>query len=231
MRSFLTAAAAAVLLASSAQAQVGYPPERSPYRDVEFRQELTLLTGYYAASSDPAKVAPQSGPMLGVRYDIRVGGPASLTARVARVFSERNVLNPALNPGAGRALGAEAWPLYLGDVGLTIALTGQKSLHHLVPVLSAGAGVASDFRSQDVGGYRVGTTFALNFGGGVRWVPGGSFQMRADVTDHLYQISYPGTYFLPTSSGGAPVLGASQSRSVWKHNAAITVGASYLFFR
>ena len=87
MRSFFTAAAAVALLASTAGAQVGYPPERSPYRDVEFRQELTLFSGYYAAGQDPAKVAPQSGPMLGLRYDVRVGGPASLTARVARVFS------------------------------------------------------------------------------------------------------------------------------------------------
>ena len=231
MRFIFTAAAAAALLASTAGAQVGYPPERSPYRDLEYRQELTLLTGYYAASADPAGVAPRSGPMLGLRYDVRVGGPASLTARVARVFSERNVLNPALNPGAGREVGMQSWPLYLSDVGLTLALTGQKSLHRLVPVLGAGAGIASDFRKEDVGGYRVGTTFALNFGGGVRWVPGGPFQMRADVTDHLYQISYPGTYFLATSSGGAPVLGGPQGRSVWKHNAAITVGASYLFFR
>ena len=231
MRSLFTAAAAAALLASTAGAQVGYPPERSPYRDVEFRQELTVLTGYYAASADPAKVAPQSGPMLGLRYDVRVGGPASLTARVARVFSERNVVNPALDPGAGRAVGSESWPLYLADVGLTLALTGQKSLHHLVPVVGAGAGIASDFRSADVGGFRVGTAFALNFGGGVRWVPGGSFQLRADVTDHLFQIGYPSSYFFATTSGGKAVLGESQSRSVWKHNAAITLGASYLFFR
>jgi hypothetical protein len=232
VRSLLTAAASGVLLAAStAGAQVGYPPERSPYRDVEYRQELTLLSGYYAASTDPAGVAPQSGPMLGARYDVRIGGPASLTARVARVFSERNVINPALAPGA-RLVSRDAWPLYLSDVGITLALTGQKSLHHLVPVLSAGAGIASDFKKADIGGFRVGTAFALNFGGGVRWVPGGSFQLRADVTDHLYQISYPGVYFLETAAGANDaVLGDSQSRSVWKHNAAITVGASYLFFR
>lgn len=229
MRSFLPAIAAVALLATGAGAQVGYPPERSPYRDLEFRQELTLLTGYYAASKDPAGVAPQSGPMVGLRYDVRVGGPASLTARVARVFSERAVINPLL-AAPQRDLGTQSWPLYLSDVGLTIALTGQKSLHHLVPVLGAGVGVASDFRKEDVGGFRIGTTFAMNFGAGVRWVPGGSFQLRADVTDHLFQISYPTTYYVPPTSGGA-VLGGSQSRNVWKHNAALTLGASYLFFR
>ena len=230
MRFLLTTAAAVVLLAPAAGAQVGYPPERSPYRDIEFRQELTLLTGYFSASTDPAKVAPRSGPLLGARYDVRVGGPASLTVRAARVFSERNIVNPVLS-GDARTVGTEAWPLYVSDVGITLALTGQKSLHRLVPVLNAGAGVVSDFRKADVGGFRIGTAFALNFGGGVRWVPGGPFQLRADVTDYLYQISYPGTYFSAPAGGGEAVLGGSQGRSVWKHNAAITVGASYLFFR
>jgi len=229
VRSFLPAIAAVALFSTGAAAQVGYPPERSPYRDVEFRQELTLLTGYYAASKDPAGVAPQSGPLVGLRYDIRVGGPASLTARVARVFSERTVIDPLLT-APDRDLGTQSWPLYLSDVGLTLALTGQKSLHHLVPVVSAGAGIASDFRKEDVGGFRIGTAFALNFGAGVRWVPGGSFQLRADVTDHLFQISYPTTYYVAPTNGDA-VLGGSQSRNVWKHNAAITLGASYLFFR
>ena len=229
MRSIFTAVAAAALLASSAGAQVGYPPQRSPFHDVETRQELTLFTGYYAASADPAKVAPQSAPMLGLRYDVRIGGPASLTARASGVFSQRDIVNPALPVGAGRAVGTESWPLYLADLGITLALTGQKSYHHLVPVLSFGGGIASDFQSEDVGGFHVGTTFALNFGGGVRWVPGGSFQMRADVTDHLYQISYPESYFV--SAVGTPVLGPAQPRSVWKHNAALTLGASYLFFR
>ena len=169
--------------------------------------------------------------MLGVRYDVRIGGPASLTARAAGVFSERNVVNPALPAGGGREVGTKSWPLYLADLGITIALTGQKSFHHLVPVVGFGGGIASDFQSEDVGGFNIGTTFALNFGGGVRWVPGNSFQLRADVTDHLYQISYPDSYFSSTVANGGSVLPRAQSPSVWKHNAAITLGASYVFFR
>src|SRR4051812_23806271 len=92
VRSLLTAALATALLASSASAQVGHTPEHSPYRDLEHRQELTLLSGYYNPSKDPAGVAPQSGPLLGLRYDVRIGGPAYLTTRVARVFSQRTIL-------------------------------------------------------------------------------------------------------------------------------------------
>jgi hypothetical protein len=224
----LTAALAAALLASSASAQVGHTPEDSPYRDLEFRQEMTLFSGYYSPSKDPAGVAPQSGPLVGLRYDVRVGGPAYLTARVARVFSQRTMVDPTKLPGA-RTLGTEPWPLYLTDVGISLNLTGQKSLHRIVPVLNGGLGIATDMRNADKGGYKVGTQFALTFGGGVKWVPGSRLQLRADVADHLFQVSYPTSYSTPPAANTAPVV--SGPDNVWKHNATFTVGASYLFFR
>ncbi len=220
---------ALLLLATPAVAQVGHPPADSPYRDLEFRQELSVVAGYFFAAKDPAGVAPRSAPMLGARYEARVGGPAMLMVRAARVFSERRVIRPDTT-AAFRDLGVRSWPLYLADVGLTLNLTGQKSFHHLVPVTSLGVGVASDLKSPDAGGFHMGTSFAFSLGGGVRWVPGGRFQVRADLTDHLYQIKYPPLYYR-LASDSTQVLKNSQGRSVWKHNAAITVGASYLLFR
>lgn len=230
MKSLLAALLALPLFAATASAQVGYTPEKSPFRDLEFRQELTAVAGYFAASKDPARVAPQSGPMLGAHYEAHVGGPAYVTADAARVFSERNVIDPT-KAAAQRSLGTKSVGLYLADVGLALNLTGQKSLHRLVPVLKSGVGIATDFQSADAGGYRFGTTFAFVFGAGVKWLPGGSFQLRADVTDHLYQIQYPNSYYLQPTGGGTPYLPSGQARSMYKHNAALTVGASYLFFR
>ena len=231
MKVLLSAAALVLAVAApaAARAQVGHLPERSPYRDVEFRQELTGMAGYFVAAKDPAGVAPQSGPMVGARYEVRVGGPASFTARVGHVFSEATTINPT-KPAAERVVSTDATSLWLADVGLSIALSGQKSVHRLVPVLNAGIGLVSDFDSKaDVGGYSFGTTFAFSFGGGVRYVPGGNFQLRADVADYLYRIDYPISYRTGTTTTD-PIVPASQA-SVWKHNAALTVGASYLFFR
>lgn len=223
-------AAALLLLAPSvARAQVGHTPESSPYRDLVYHQGLTLLVGSFNAAKDPAGVAPRSGPLVGVRYDWRLGGPASLTGRVARVFSERRILDPEA-PLASRDLGVTNWPLYLADLDLTVALTGQKSYRGFVPLLTGGLGVASDFKGRDVGDYKFGTTFALAFGGGVRWVPGGRFELRADITDHLYQISYPQKYYVPASDN-TQVLPGTRAQSLWKHNSALTLGASYRFFR
>ena len=211
--------------------EVGHPPERSPYRDLEFRQEVSVFTGYFAASKDPARVAPQGAPMVGARYDLRIAGPALLTVRAAHVFSERTIIDPR-EPIATRTVGNAPWPLLLADVGVTVNLTGNKSIWNLVPVVGSGLGIASDTRSKaDTGGYRFGTGFAFNMGGGVRWVPGGRLQLRADVVDYMYNIKYPTTYYDAPPGGGAAVLESTDKRTRWKHNAAFTLGGSYLFFR
>lgn len=216
------------ILATSAEAQVGHTPAESPFRDLFYRQEATLFTGYYAAGSDPVGVAPQGGPMLGVRYEVRVGGPAQFSVRAARVFSERMVLDPA-KPVAERNTGTVTVPLYLVDLGITFNLTGQKSYLGLVPVASVGGGIASNFSAQrDTGDFRFGTPFAISLGGGLRYVREGPFQLRLDVLDYLYQIRYPNTYF-QSVGGVAPVRRGSQS--AWTHNVAVTLGASYQFFR
>jgi hypothetical protein len=122
-------------------------------------------------------------------------------------------------------------PLLFTDVGLALSLTGFKSWHRLVPEVNGGLGFVTDFRTEsDVGGFAFGTRFALTLGGGVRWVPGGRFQLRADVTDNLYRIAYPESYYQPASDKTA-ILPASQSRALWTHNPALTLGVSYLFWR
>ncbi len=141
MRALARAAALAVVaLPAAARAQVGYPPTKSPYRDLVFHQELTAFTGYLSASKGRAGVAPSGGPVAGVRYEIRIGGPAEFTVRLLRGWTERTVLDPT-KPQATRNLGTRAWPIYQGDVGITINLTGQKSWRRLVPVVNGGIGL------------------------------------------------------------------------------------------
>ena len=211
-----------------AQGQVGYPPAESPFRDLIFRQEATVVAGYYAAGKDPVGVAPQGGPMLGMRYEVRVGGPAQFAVRAARVFSERSILDPT-KPLDERIVATESWPLYLADAGITFNLTGQKSFRGFVPVATVGGGIASDFKGrEDVGGFRFGTAFALSYGAGIRWVPGGAYQLRLDVLEFLYQVRYPNSYF--TANGTLPPV-RSGAQNVWTHNAAITLGGSIQFFR
>jgi len=230
-KSLVISTLACVVLAApfSARAQVGYPPERSPFRDLEYKHELTLFGGLYQAGEDVAGVAPQGGPMAGLRYELRVAGPAQLMFRFAYLDSERQALDPAANEGS-RDLGVHSAPLYMLDAGISLNLTGQKSWRRLVPTVNAGIGVAGGGKDVEGDPYRFGTPFAITYGAGLRYVPGGRFAMRLGLDAYLYRLEYPTEYFAPAPDGTS-VVGPRQAQNFWKNNVALTMGASYLFFR
>lgn len=218
-------------IAAPVMAQVGHVPQRSPYADLEFRQEATVFAGYYNAGTDRVGVAPGSGPMFGVRYDLRLGGPASLTSKLAYVSAQRTVIDPR-RPADDRVVQTDAsWPVYIADVGISLNLTGQRSYRRLVPFVNGGLGIATDLKGgADVGAWKFGTPFAFSLGAGIKWVPTGNIQARIDVSDQLYQIKYPNSYYV-TASDGTSVLEVRDAKSDWTSNLGLTLGVSYLFFR
>lgn len=222
-------ALALVFVSTSASAQVGHLPQNSPYRDLEVSHELTFFGGQYDAGKDPIGIAPRDGPIYGLRYQIHVGGPAFLMARWSHVNSERFAIDPT-QTGAARQLGKHNVAINLYDLDLALNLTGEKSFHHIVPVVNFGAGIGSCSCSVSSDPYTFGTPFAFSFGGGLRYVPGGRFQLTADWNNYLYQLKYPTAYYVTPASGTAAVTG-NQARSFWKNNRALTLGASLLFFR
>lgn len=224
----LLGALALAIIATTARAQVGHLPENSPYRDLETRQEFTFFGGRYTTGKDPIGVAPLDGPMYGIRYQVHVGGPAFLMARWSHVNSSRFAIDPTKN-GTGRKLGKHNESINLYDIDLALNLTGEKSFHHIVPVVNFGAGVASCSCSVPNDPYTFGTPFAFTFGGGLRYVPGSRLQLTVDWNDYLYQIKYPTAYYVIPTGGTAAAT--NEARSFWKNNKALTFGASLLFFR
>jgi hypothetical protein len=228
----LACAALAPLFAPpSAAAQiVGYPPEQSPFRDLEYRHDFTLFGGYFRAGKDPAGAAPRSAPMAGFRYEAAVGGPAALFGRFSYVMSERMVIDPTL-PEAAREQGLRTWPLYVADVGVALNITGRKSYRRLVPIVTLGFGFASDAsRTANEDPFRFGTTFALTYGLGLRVVPPGRWQVRLGLENFSYRLSYPSQYYT-AASDGTSVVEAGQARSFWTTNTTLTLGGSLQFFR
>jgi hypothetical protein len=210
-------------------AQVGHLPQNSPFQDAPNRQELTTYSGWYTGAEGSAGVGPQAGPIVGLRYAIRIGGPAYFSVHAGHAFSKRDVIDP-LNPPATRHLGSKDVSLLLLDAGITLNLTGQKSWHGLIPFTRFAAGVAANVGSRrDPGNFTIGTPFAIVLGTGARWAPGGRWQLRFDVSDHLFRLSYPSTYASTPQGGGAPVL--ANKTSEWKHNGLFSIGASYIISR
>jgi hypothetical protein len=229
VKAFLFAVAAWLVAAPAAAQVVGYPPTTSPYSDLEYSQELTLEFGNMRARHDPAGIAPKSAPMVGLRYELSLVGPLALSSEITRSFSNRDVLDPT-KPTATRSLGSESAPVYSADLALAMNLTGRKSWHYLVPQVRAGIGVVSSSAKDAASGYSFGTPFAFTFGGGVKVVPGGRLQIRGDLTDRVFKLSYPDTYYRLTSDNTA-VLDATVPRSFYTHHLGMTLGVSYLFGR
>lgn len=213
-----------------AQPVVGNAPDKSPFRDLEWRQQLIPLLGTLSTSDDVAGVGPRASGYVGVRYDVHVGGPAALTSRLAFAPGERTVKDPT-RPEPARTVGTTSANLLMADVGLQVSLTGRKSWHRLVPVVGIGAGFVSDFESKpDTGNYQFGTKFAFNWGLGLRYHSGRRVEWRVDATNYLWQLRYPDSY-RTSGTNLTPLLPAASPQNQFNGNWAFTLGAAYGFFR
>ena len=105
-----------------------------------------------------------------------------------------------------RDMGTESAPIYAADLALAVDLTGRKSWRRLVPQLRAGLGVVSSRAQDDSSGFSFGTPFAFTFGGGLKFVPGGRLQLRMDVTDRVFKLSYPDPYYRKASDNTTVLL-------------------------
>jgi hypothetical protein len=221
-------AALALIIASPLLAQVGHDPATSPFEDLEYRQELTPYGGYSFSRSDPAGVTPQDASIAGLRYEVYLGGPVSLTSDLSAMFSNRTVIDPK-QPRVSRVVGTESAPVYGLDLGLALGLTGRKSWHHLAPQVRTAIGILASNGSEDAGGYKFGTPFAISCGAGLKFVTGGRLQLRADVGERLFKQKNPDAYYGLASDNTAVLT--STPRSYWTGHGLLTLGASFLFDR
>jgi hypothetical protein len=241
MRAFLArllplsrGAAAGVALAllmapQGVQAQVGHLPERSPYEDFKIGQSVSIMGGWLAVKRDPADVAPNASFYGQLRYDVGVGGPASLSVRYMGAPSTRNVLVPS-NPRDTRVISTPSVTTHLLDAGLDIALTGRKTWRRLLPSVNGGVGVVSDFSPADTGAYRFGTKFAFNYGLSVRYIARKGPQVRVDLTNFLWQYQYPDRYFV-VANDTTSVLTDTRNREAWRGNWGLSAGVTLPLFR
>jgi len=225
----LTTITALLAFPGALVAQVGHTPERSPYRDLNTDMRMSVLAGWYSAASDAAGVLPKSGPLFGVRWLAHVGGPAEIGVRLAMVATERNVLDPA-QAADDRLVETRDIRLGFGDITLNFNLTGTKTWRHLAPYVQAGIGLASDFQSRDIGGFRHGTEFAFSYGAGVRFVPARRFELHAELGSYFYNLEYPSSYFVP-GPDETSVLPATARRDAWRNNWTLAVGLAFQPFR
>jgi hypothetical protein len=208
---------------ASLAAQVGTTPERSPFRDVEKRQEVTLLVGPSIGGKDRAGAAPRGGVGFGARYDLRLGGsPLAFTGTVMQQSATRDVLQPGLG-GASRIGRTVSQPLYFVDAALSLLLTGGKSWHGLVPSISLGGGLLTSRSVADSSRFNLGSRFTLLGGLGLAYAPVRSrWTVRADLTNRFYSVPYPTTF--TDSTPGVPRIVPLGTTKSWTRNSMFTIG-------
>jgi len=132
-----------LLLAAAppALAQVGYPPDKSPYRDIPKKMSLTALFGYIGGTGGKLGLGPHDGPAYGGRFGIAVSGPLELSFAVqygslvgARVYRDADD-NLAVGPNIPS-------PVWLFETDVQYTITGGKTWHGLAPYIGGGIGYA-----------------------------------------------------------------------------------------
>ncbi len=214
-----------------AAAQVGHSPETSPFEDLRGRQALTFATGVLATGGDPAGVGPRSGAVVSARYEILLTGPLWVQTRLTYAPKlERTVRDPFFT-GTENFDGTSYRPLVIGDVGFGLNLSGNKSWRGIVPQFHSAIGfVSGGTKKFDVGGYRFGTKFAVNYGLGVRVVTGSEWEWHGDLTHQFWKYRYPDSYRNDDSANPEPLL-PGPSLEAWKGNLQVSFGVSRFFFR
>ena len=212
-----------------AQVVVGHTPETSPYRDITATQRVTLFGGYFKTQADEIGATPQSGPAIGIRYDLPVAGPADFFARFERVNSHREAFDPTLS-GSARSLGRQNMSMYVADLGFSINLTGRRTWHGITPAVGFGLGVVSAPATTAKDPYSFGTQFAFSADAGIRFNPNNSYEFRLGAGPTFYQNHYPAAYYA-TPTASAALVAASTARSGFKRGMSYTAGLSIPVFR
>ena len=230
MKQFLLALAALLSSGTALAAQtLGSLPDKSPFLDLDDHMRFGVVAGWLATGSDVVGVGPRSAPMLGLRYDVPVGGPMYLTGSVFGANTTRTVLDYTKS-AATRNIGTQSTGLLAANVSVAMALTGVRTWHHLQPLVNLGVGVVTGpGDKEDVSGYKFATVLSFSYGLGVRYATGRNSELRFDLNQYWWQLHYPELY---RSTQGDPVaIKATGSLGSYTANTALTIAWSFRSFR
>lgn len=196
MRLPLCTLALCSVLASAGAAQVGHPPDASPYRDILKGHSVTALFGRMGGSGGKFGVGAQDGNVYGFRYDIRTAGAVQFGLTLAQGDLQRLIVDPFVQV-ARRTTGPVPQRVRFVDLSIQLNLTGGKSWHRLAPYTGVSAGVAfGDKTAADTSGYTFGNKFYFAPQIGTRFFLTDRLQLRADVRALFWRINYPTSFTL-----------------------------------
>ena len=219
-------------LGSTAVAQVGHDPERSPFRSISRSKAISFGVGYVWGSRGVADVGPSDGLSFTGRFDIRLSGPTDANLSITYLRADRFLQDPTL-PADVRKSGPVSQDVWMFDLGLIFLLTGTKTWHGIAPYLGFSLGLATAASPpQDRSGYEFGTRFTLQPTFGVRFYPSDKFFLRLEIRDLIWQLRYPITFFGPPPAQPdlEPILNPLRhGETDWTHQIWLSAGLGFAF--
>jgi opacity protein-like surface antigen len=227
MKSFLARLPLAAALSLSTAALAEAQQIRTPYRFLETSQSIGLLAGYGLTGRGQLELGPESAPLGGVRYGIRVSGPFSAEGDVTLLPSRRMVLDTVPGDTALSTRGQADMQILTVHAALRFNVTGPRTYRRLQPYAVAGIGLGWDLKrddDQDIAlpgdvRFRYGTRFLGTLGGGVEWFATDRYSLRVDARNVLWKLNTPP----PFLRGQA---GLVRPPDQWTQNLYLTLGFS-----
>lgn len=224
------AACAALLLVwpTAAAAQVGHPPESSPYRDVRAKWLLSATGGYSWGSGGQVGVGPHDGPLMGARVDWLIGGPAMLGFSATYGNLQRNLIDPEA-PLDERFLGTAPNSVFMLESSIGLVLTGAKTWRGFAPYFGGTLGLAfgGDVPEDSLSGFEFNTKFTAGFIVGTRWHLGSRIALRFEFRDVFWQLKYPPPFFFPTEDVPPTLNPLTTGESEWTANPQVLISVGY----
>jgi hypothetical protein len=187
------------------RAQVGHPPNASPYRDIRHGHTLALMAGYFSGDGGQFNIGPHDAAVYGIRYDIRTSRTLQLGLGVAHNKLQRFIVDPFVTL-ANRRTGPVKQPVTFIDLSVQFNVTGGKTWHRLAPYGALTAGLA-------IAGSTAADTSRYNFGKKIYFAPAAGFRLfltdrlhlRAEARATFWKLNYPTTFQQePVQEPGTP---------------------------
>jgi len=222
---------AALGMAAEAHAQVGHPPESSPYRPLRAKRVISAGVGYLWGSAGKAGVGPSDGPLVTARVDQVLSGALAVNLSVGVANLKRGLIKPSSAP-ADSILGHANQTVTLVDAAIVLLLTGDKTWHRTVPYVDLSLGVAfgGSVPEDSLSGFVFKTQFTIAPAFGVQWYPSDRLMFRGEFRDIIWRLRYPPSFFArPTDDPTSPpVLNPNvENDTEWTHHPTLIFTIGY----
>jgi hypothetical protein len=193
------------LIPAALAAQVGHPPQSSPYRDIRKGHTFTATGGYFSGDGGQFGIGPHSGAIIGARYDIRTASAIQIGLGLAHASLDRFIVNPFVRL-ANRRSGPVSQSVTFAELNLQLNVTGGKSWHRIAPFVGIGGGLAgASTTPADTSGYHFGRKFYLAPNLGFRFFLSDRLHLRAEARATFWKLKYPTTFQQePVEEPGTP---------------------------